>query len=315
MCLIIKKLFFTVLIILVSFTSRAQNTKVVSRSQAPTVIEEKILDSIFKLQECKERAAYIKHQTKGKQHLAIAIYERPSKEIPYYWVKAWEDNGMNYVTHFNFYVYVKPFKIKYYDTLNDKSISLDEWRHRSKLAGQVADTTVKILWREVQYDQQLKDTVNTIIINESYCNTLPPAARAALGYVATFNGSECQWDGETKEDRSNLKCKLLTALNLGYQCSERHLGFLRHWFREDESVLKTLQNCPTVPFTATSQNTFDEIKMIIKGNNILVWFSANAVNLREHENWSWTERDHFRVDKDKLTLEKIDKSKLKHEKL
>jgi hypothetical protein len=134
--LMAKKLSFIWLMLFVSFFSRGQNTKVVvSKSKVPTAIEEKILDTIFRLPECRERAAYIEKQTKGKRHLGIVIYERPSRENPYYWVKAREDNGMAYATHFNFYVYPKPFSIRYYDTVLDKATSLKEWRQQTKLKG------------------------------------------------------------------------------------------------------------------------------------------------------------------------------------
>jgi len=176
-----------------------------------------------------------------------------------------------------------------------------------------ADTTVQILWRDNVYDNKLKDTFNSIVINETYCKTLPDPARAALGYVATFIGNDCWWDGETKDDRSNLKCKILTALDLGYQCSDKHLGFLRQWFRDDKKAIQELASCPTTPYTSTIQDTFDEIRLTIQGNKILVWFSANGVNFREGKNWSWTETDHFQFDQDKIKLIKVDKSKVKYE--
>ncbi len=128
-----NKLSFVWLMLLVSLLSRGQSTKaVITNPKNSVAIEEKILDTIIKLPECKQRADYIIKQTRGKRHLGIVIYERPSKGSPYYWVKAWEDNGMSYATHFNFYVYPKPFSIKYYDTVNDKALSLNEWRHQTK---------------------------------------------------------------------------------------------------------------------------------------------------------------------------------------
>jgi hypothetical protein len=72
------------------------------------------------------------------------------------------------------------------------------------------------------------------------------------------------WDGEYKSDRSNLKCKILNALDLGYQCSQTHLGFLKKWFRIDEKVLKRLEDCSTIPSTSTVQNTFDKIQITQK---------------------------------------------------
>lgn len=178
----------------------------------------------------------------------------------------------------------------------------------------LTDKTVKFLWRADKYDEAFKDTFNSIIIDEDYCKTITEPERAVLGYVATFIGNECNWDGDYKEDRSNLKCKLLTALNLGYQCSDKHLGFLRQMFKNDPKVLEELKsdNCPTIPDGATIQYTFDEITLNIKGNLISVSFKANGVNMRASESWSRSETDYFQFDKDNIKLLKKDESKVEH---
>ncbi|MCB0668795.1 MAG: hypothetical protein KDC80_23390, partial [Saprospiraceae bacterium] len=132
------------------------------------------------------------------------------------------------------------------------------------------DTTIHFLWREDRQTDSNENVVSTILINEGYTRNIPDSERAALGYVATFIGSECWWDGEATDERNNLQCKVLTALNLGYQCSDKHLGFLRSWFARDSSVLSQLEdsNCPTTPYTATIQNTFDEIDLSRRGSNL-----------------------------------------------
>lgn len=178
----------------------------------------------------------------------------------------------------------------------------------------LTDKSLKFLWREDRYDEELKYTFNTIIINEELCKSLTEPERAALGFVATFIGSECNWDGDAKDHFSNLKCKTLDALGLGYQCSEKHLGFLRQWFKNDRKSLNELKDCPTVPYTATSQETFDYINLQVKGNTISVEFGANGVNMRMGESWSWTEIDHFQLDNDNIRLIKKDKSVVKREK-
>ncbi len=48
------------------------------------------------------------------------------------------------------------------------------------------DTTIAFLWRANKYDDELKDTFNSIFINEEYCKTISDPERAALGYVATM---------------------------------------------------------------------------------------------------------------------------------
>lgn len=171
--------------------------------------------------------------------------------------------------------------------------------------------TTKFLWRANEFDEEIQDSVSVIQINEKFCKTISGSEKAALGFVATFIGNECDWDREAKADRSNLKCKILTALNLGYQCSEKHLGFLQKWFKNDKKVLAKLQeNCPTIPFTATVQETFDEIVLTTKGNSISVFFRASGVNLREMRSWSWSETDFFELDKGSLKFVKVEKSEV-----
>ncbi len=179
----------------------------------------------------------------------------------------------------------------------------------------LTDKTIKFLWREDKFDETFKDTFSSIFIDEEFCKTITAPERAALGYVATFIGNECQWDGEYKNDRSNLKCVILTSLDLGYQCSEKHLGFLRQMFKNDTKVLDELQtdNCPTTPFTASRQETFDEIILKVNGNIISVWFRASGVNLPMGDSWSWTETDYFQFDKDNIKLIKKVKSKIERE--
>ena len=164
------------------------------------------------------------------------------------------------------------------------------------------DKTIKFLWR---------DKNSAIIINKEFCKTISDPEKAALGYVATFIGNECSWDGAYTENRSNLKCEILTALGLGYQCSEKHLGFLKKWFKADAKSLKELENCPTTPNTATVQDTFDEIILTTKGNKILVFFKVNGVNTREESSWSWSETDYFEFNNDNIKLIKQDKSQVK----
>jgi hypothetical protein len=171
----------------------------------------------------------------------------------------------------------------------------------TKKAPTLTDKSVRFLWR---------DTSSSMIINKEFCTTITDPEKAVLGYVATFIGNECWWDGDANDERSNLKCEILTALNLGYQCSDKHLGFLRQWFKNDTTVMKELEACPTTPNTSTIQDTFDEIVLTIKGNQILVLFKASGINLREERSWNWTQADYFQFDNDNIKLVKRDKSKV-----
>lgn len=174
----------------------------------------------------------------------------------------------------------------------------------------LTDSTVNFLWRDLKYDSIQNQTSSSIFLNEEYIKSMTPQEKVAIGYVATFIGNQCRWDGKANEDRSNLECKIISALGLGYQCSENHLGFLRKWFATDEQVLSELEACPTIPNTATVQNTFDEIVIATKGNSISVYFKASGVNLREEESWNWSETVYFSATTDNLNLVKKDRSDL-----
>ncbi len=92
----------------------------------------KIYDIVGTLPEVVERAKYIEKESNGNRHLQIMVYKTQKElERPYYWVKAGEDNGTNFVTHFNFYVYPRneiKFEIKYFDTVHDTILNLESWR-------------------------------------------------------------------------------------------------------------------------------------------------------------------------------------------
>ncbi|MBL7690842.1 MAG: hypothetical protein JNM41_04555 [Flavipsychrobacter sp.] len=96
----------------------AQNKKTAGR----------IIDTLYKIKEVNERFAYVEKQSGGERHLSFVFFTKPTKKDPYYWVKVLEYNNVSNVTHFNFFVYPKPFSIMYYDTVRDTVISIDEWR-------------------------------------------------------------------------------------------------------------------------------------------------------------------------------------------
>lgn len=164
------------------------------------------------------------------------------------------------------------------------------------------DSTIKVLWREDIYDTMLKDTVSTIILNDNYFKHISDAERAAIAYVATFVGSECDWNGEANDSFTNLNCKVIRALDLGYQCSDKHLNFLRHWFRNDTTFLKKLNDCPIIPFTATHQNTFVYLTIKTNTGSIKVDYEAGWTNGPEADSGEWTESILFKVNNGELIV-------------
>ena len=183
---------------------------------------------------------------------------------------------------------------------------------KKKKSAKLIDEKAKVLWRKIQYDEEIKDSINTMVLNNDYIKTISEPEKAALAYIATFIGNECFWEGEVNENRSNLKCEILSALKLGYQCSDTHLGFLRKWFSKDTIVLKKLKSCPTIPFTATIQTTFDEISIAtnVENETISVSYKVYGVNIRESRKWSWTQTDNFEYNSENITLINSQKSEV-----
>ncbi len=185
--------------------------------------------------------------------------------------------------------YVKPFLVSF-STIHSK---------------QLTDKGITILWRETLYDEALQTDINTIVLNTNYQKKITEPERAALGFIATFVGSECEWDGgNPNATRSNLNCMLLSYLDLGYQCSNTHLDFLKKWFSKDSKALDALKHCPTIPNTATIQSTFDEILMETntEAQTIVLRYTFNAINVRENAVTSIAKTDTFSYDSGGIVL-------------
>lgn len=179
---------------------------------------------------------------------------------------------------------------------------------KTKLDLSQKDTGTKLVWRKEVFDPKLKANLSKIVLNEQYFQNISEPEKAAIGYVATFVGSECDWDEKVNKNFTNLNCKVISALGLGYQCSDTHLNFLKRWFRDDPKVLSELKDCSVIPFTATEQNTFDSLNITEKEDTIKILYEASGVNLNEGKNWNWSEEVLFRISNDKLIL--VNKSKV-----
>lgn len=98
-------------------------------SQHVPVLVNKMEDSIIKavamLPTVMLRNAYMRDKTGGKRYLVYHLDHRPTTDSPYYIIRAVEDNGITYVTHFNFYYFIKDRKFMLYDTVTDSLVSLD----------------------------------------------------------------------------------------------------------------------------------------------------------------------------------------------
>jgi len=101
-------------------------------SARQVITKDVAIDMVMRLPEVREANAYVLRHSKDKRKLFPLIYGEPTKQQPYWWVAVGEDNGMSFVTHFGFLVYVKGGKIFYYDTIEGKSIDLRTWRKNGR---------------------------------------------------------------------------------------------------------------------------------------------------------------------------------------
>ncbi|KAA2218817.1 hypothetical protein [Maribacter flavus] len=162
----------------------------------------------------------------------------------------------------------------------------------------------QFLKRKNAYDEAVKDTFSTIVINHSYLHNITPPEKAALAFVAYDIGNECEWGYDSDGNGRVLWCRIVSALDLGHQCSEKQLSFLRNWFSRDTVALKKLESCRTIPNTATIQTTFDEI--LIQNNEaektITVSYKVTGINMRESESWHHSQTDIFKYDSEYIVL-------------
>lgn len=102
------------------------------RSAHHAITKDEAIDMVMRLPEVKDANAYVLHHSKDKRKLFPMIYGEPTNKQPYWWVAVGEDNGMSFVTHFGFLVYIKSGKIFYYDTIEGMSIDLRTWRKNGR---------------------------------------------------------------------------------------------------------------------------------------------------------------------------------------
>lgn len=142
----------------------------------------------------------------------------------------------------------------------------------------ITNHKTSVLWSE----QVHSDSLPYYVVDKTYMEKIPDPERMVLGYLAVNIGSDCWWkDNQANEDRSNLECFLLSALNLGCQCSPEHLTPLKKAFAQDSTVLKDLETCGTTPYTATVQTVFDKVELEKIDNKIKVNYTYTYINVRE----------------------------------
>ena len=155
------------------------------------------------------------------------------------------------------------------------------------------DTSVRLLWQSKEFDELLKDTVKTLVVNNDYLDTMTEPEKAVIGYVSTFvRNNFC----------SNIHCsgsaeKLKPYLKLQGQSAEQNLNFLKNWFRNDAACLSRLEN-PSCYYD--NEKEFAELKLTVKADTLKVWFAANETVPGGIVRWK--QEDTFKLDQNNLLL-------------
>lgn len=93
--------------------------------------EDQLIDQVWNLPEVQELSKKIEKESKGKRHLVGRISSEPSDDQEYYGVSVSEDNGQALATYFDFRIYPDG-QVYYYDVVQDKELTLKEWRAQKK---------------------------------------------------------------------------------------------------------------------------------------------------------------------------------------
>jgi len=93
---------------------------------AHNIDEDIILNKLSKLKIVRDLASYIDSASQKKRSLKLIIVGEDKNNSNYFIVKAMEDNGSNFVTHFTFKVQKDNLKIRLYDPVADKFVEVEK---------------------------------------------------------------------------------------------------------------------------------------------------------------------------------------------
>lgn len=153
---------------------------------------------------------------------------------------------------------------------------------------------------------------------------LSEGIKAILAMYALQVGGGCEG-----RDEHGVRCVLTTSLELGAQCSERHLSLVRSWFKKelprmhgfsDQSIQRALKSgdlhsiCYNAPHTATRQVIWEIIR-IKKDNNLVFvdamshWTASSGGDGPSGQNRYQTE---YRINTDTVTVVTHKELPMKH---
>ncbi|MBS1510059.1 MAG: hypothetical protein JST86_04415 [Bacteroidetes bacterium] len=142
------------------------------------------------------------------------------------------------------------------------------------------------------------------VMNTKFITACSEPVKAILAYYSSQSGSDCWWDkDEPNAAYSNLSCSFTAALGLGFQCSDRQKNLVKKWFANDNEILSDIENCYSVPYTATSQNSYNTLSIMQLNNRVIIQYQIEGANLREEYSYTYNGIGIFRIENDRVVRE------------
>ena len=151
----------------------------------------------------------------------------------------------------------------------------------------LACNTVKKNYEEV--------IINIDNVNQQYLSTLDNAEKALLQYYLFAYGNSCN-----SNSKNNLKCLLLSKLNIKDECETSQINFLRSWFGNNMLMNLKLNKCPQLPSEGAVKNTIDKIVLSRKVDTLTIVIKVRGVNNLQEKYWDIEQTDSFLIKKNTL---------------
>lgn len=167
------------------------------------------------------------------------------------------------------------------------------------------DTTINFLWLKKVWDEEMLDTIEQIVTNKPYADSVSKEIKLTIAYASLYAGSNCWWKGEEANNKmTNLECLILSSISMGCQCSDEHIRPLQIAFAHDSAALLKIQECAAVPNTATYRNSFTHISIQKNKNIVTLYLQANFINSRKQIIKPWEKSLIFDVSQKGIILRK-----------
>ncbi len=131
-------------------------------------------------------------------------------------------------------------------------------------------------------------------INTAFLQEIGAPEKALLSWYLLAYGNECN------AKSSKIKCRILEALKISDECSDKHIRFLKKWFKDDILVNIKLKNCPVLPIDASIQNDYKRIELSRSFDTLRIHYEVWGMNNSQEKSWNVNRTDSFLIKGEQL---------------